>query len=132
MSSRQITGDNETINSEEEELFGKNNLSINSNNHDDNLPTLAKTGCSLEDHKNVQTILGKQDPTIHNLVELIFGPRSNISHLLEEKLEVSSENLLKNIGTFSLTSAYNLSKTQYLFNYLFAIEHCKTSLIDCC
>jgi hypothetical protein len=32
--------------------------------------------------------------------------------LLEEKLEVSSENLLKIIGAFSLASAYNLSKTQ--------------------
>jgi hypothetical protein len=160
MSSQQIAGDNETINSEEEELFGKNDLSINSDSHDDDLPTLAKIGCSLEDHyiifknkhpsnslwkdaegpnlfnvsatingaredtwnqaiqeinfvkKNVQAILGIQAPTIHNLVELIFGQRSNICRLLEEKLEVSSENLLKIIGTFSLASAYNLSKTQ--------------------
>jgi hypothetical protein len=50
MSSQQIAGDNETINSEEEELFGKNDLSINSDSHDDDLPTLAKIGCSLEDH----------------------------------------------------------------------------------
>jgi hypothetical protein len=160
MLAQQITGDNETINSEEDELFGKNDLSVNSDTHDDGLPTLAKIGCSLEDHdiifkkkhptnslwkdveepnpynvsatingahediwnqaiheinfvkENVQSILGKQEPTIHNLVELLFGQRSNIGRLLEEKLEVSSENLLKIIGTFSLASAYNLSKTQ--------------------
>ncbi len=53
MSSQQITGDNETISIEEEELFNKNDLSINTNNHNDSLPTLSKIGCSLEDHKNV-------------------------------------------------------------------------------
>jgi len=54
-------------------------------------------------------------------VDLIFGQKSNIGRLLEEKLEVVSEKLLKIIGTFSLAAAYNLSKTQ-LF--------CKNSFVN--
>lgn len=38
MSSQQIIGDNETINSVEEKPFSKNDLNFNSNNHDDDLP----------------------------------------------------------------------------------------------
>lgn len=76
MSSQQIAGDNETINSEEEELFGKNDLSINSDSHDDDLPTLAKIGCSLEDHYIIfkintpQTLFGKMQKDLIFLMSL--------------------------------------------------------------
>jgi hypothetical protein len=33
-------------------------------------------------------MLESRDPTINNLVDLIFGPRSNIGRLLNEKLEI--------------------------------------------
>jgi len=160
MADQQLIDDNESIDSKEDELFGRNDLSIDSDSNDDGFPTLAKIGCSLEDYdiifkkkhpsnslwkdaeapnefnvsatingarqdtwnqaiqeinfvkENVQNILGERDPSINNLVDLIFGQKSNIGRLLEEKLEVSSETLLKIIGTFSLAAAYNLSKTQ--------------------
>jgi hypothetical protein len=58
----------------------------------------------------VKAALDSREPTIDNLVELIFGPKSNIGRLLQDKLEISSEELLKQLGTFSLAAAYNLSK----------------------
>ncbi len=60
MSAHQLTIDDEMINSEENELFGKNDLSVNSDSHDDGLPTLAKIGCSLEEH---DIIFKKKHPT---------------------------------------------------------------------
>jgi hypothetical protein len=133
MEADQLISENQSINSEEDELFGKNDLSVNDEGHDDGFPTLANIGCSLEDHNiifkqkhpanslwkdiegpnlynvsatingareeswtqaireisfvrnNVKILLGQQEPTIHSLVDLIFGPKSNIGRLLEEK-----------------------------------------------
>jgi hypothetical protein len=86
MSSQQIAGDNETINSEEEELFGKNNLSINSDSHNDDLPTIAKNGCSLEDHyiifknKHPSNSLWKdaEGPNLFHVSATINGAREDI------------------------------------------------------
>ena len=56
--------------------------------------------------------MDSREPTIDNLVELIFGPKSNIGRLLQEKLEIGIEELLKQLGIFSLAAAYILSKMQ--------------------
>jgi hypothetical protein len=63
--------------------------------------------------------LGKSQPTIHNLVDLLFGPRSRIGRLLAEKLTISEENLMKNIGTYFLAAAYNLSQVQIYSKHSF-------------
>ncbi len=60
-----------------------------------------------------------REPTIDNLVDLIFGPKSNIGRLLQDKLDISSEELLKQLGTFSLAAAYNSSKTQIFSKHSF-------------
>ena len=60
----------------------------------------------------VRAALGSREPTINNLIDLIFGPKSNIGRLLGEKLGISSEDFSKQLATYSLASAYNLSKTQ--------------------
>lgn len=59
------------------------------------------------------------------LVDLIFGPRSNIGHLLAEKLTISDENLLKNLRTYFLVAAYNLSQVQIYSKHSFVnIDGC--------
>jgi hypothetical protein len=52
-------------------------------------------------------------------VELIFGPKSNIGRLLQEKLEIDIEELLKQLGIFSLAAAYILSKMQIFSKHSF-------------
>lgn len=42
----------------------------------------------------------------------MFGPSSRLGCLLQEKLNLTAEELSKNIGLLFLTSAYNLSKSQ--------------------
>jgi hypothetical protein len=39
MAQENLTGDDESIDSKEDEIFGRNNLSINSDNNDDGFPT---------------------------------------------------------------------------------------------
>jgi len=67
----------------------------------------------------VKAALDSCEPTIDNLVDLIFGPKSNIGRLLQDKLDISSEELLKQLGTFSLAAAYNSSKTQIFSKHSF-------------
>lgn len=62
--------------------------------------------------EKLKSILGTDSPKIIDLFNLIFGCRSRLGRLLEEKLEVSSEELSKRLGLFFLSSAYNLSKTK--------------------
>ena len=50
MADQQLIDDNESIDSKEDELFGRNDLSIDSDSNDDGFPTLAKIGCSLKDY----------------------------------------------------------------------------------
>ncbi len=50
MAQENLTGDDESIDSKEDEIFGRNDLSINSDNNDDGFPTSAEIGCSLEDY----------------------------------------------------------------------------------
>ena len=66
---------------------------------------------------SVSSALGGNNvsPSMSDLFNLIFGPRSEIGHLLEDKLEISSEELGKMLGTFFLASAFSSSKTQ-VFN----------------
>jgi hypothetical protein len=64
--------------------------------------------------------LDSREPTINNLVELTFGSKRNIGRLLQEKSEIGSEELLKQLGTFSLAAAYNLLKTQMFSKHSFA------------
>jgi hypothetical protein len=45
-------------------------------------------------------------------LNLIFGPKSNIGRVLEEKLGINNDELCKILGTYSLAAAYNLSKMQ--------------------
>ena len=58
--------------------------------------------------KKVKHALGGKEPTISNLFELIFGPRSSIGRKIEAKLEISNEDFCKHLGTYSLAAAYNL------------------------
>jgi hypothetical protein len=60
----------------------------------------------------VRAALGSCEPTINNLIDLIFGPRSNIGCLLGKKLGISSNDLSKQLATYSLAAVYSLSKTQ--------------------
>jgi hypothetical protein len=62
--------------------------------------------------EKVKDALGQKEPTILNLVDLIFGSDSSIGSLIEKKMAISNEDFLKVLGTYSLAAAYNLSKTQ--------------------
>ena len=62
--------------------------------------------------KEALATLGKSDPSLSNLVDLMYGPKSNIGRMLGEKLKISNEELMKNLGTYFLAAAYNLSKKQ--------------------
>jgi hypothetical protein len=63
--------------------------------------------------QKVKAALGEKEPTIKNLWDLIFGPKSKIGRLLEEKLLMKIEDLDKVLGTYCLlAAAYNLSKTK--------------------
>jgi hypothetical protein len=63
--------------------------------------------------KKIEMILGTDSPKMIDLFNLLFGPRSRMGRLMEEKLEISSEKLSEHLGLFFLTAAYNLSKTQF-------------------
>jgi hypothetical protein len=69
--------------------------------------------------KKVLSAMGELEPSIDNLVDLMFGPRSNIGRLLGEKLTISDESLLKNLGTYFLAAAYNLSQNQIYSKHSF-------------
>jgi hypothetical protein len=60
----------------------------------------------------VKNALGSKEPTLSNLLKLIFGPPSYIECIIEAKLEISNLNFCKHLGACSLAAANNLSKTQ--------------------
>jgi hypothetical protein len=60
----------------------------------------------------VKSVLGPREPSLCNLLDLVFGPESRMGRLFNEKLYIEHEDFLKQLGTFSLAAAYNLSKTQ--------------------
>ncbi len=62
--------------------------------------------------KKLKSILGTDSPKMIDLFNLMFGPRSRLGRLLQEKLEISFDELFKRLGLFLLASAYNFSKTQ--------------------
>ncbi len=62
--------------------------------------------------------MGKLEPSIDNLVNLIFGLRSNIGHLLGEKLKINGESLSKNLESYFPAAAYNLSQNQIYSKHL--------------
>jgi hypothetical protein len=74
MEADQLISKNQSINSEEDELFGKNDLSVNDDGHDDGhddgFPTLANIECSLDGHN---IIFKKQHPA-NSLWTDVEGP----------------------------------------------------------
>jgi hypothetical protein len=62
--------------------------------------------------EKVRAATGMKDPTIKDLWDLIFGPRSKMGQLLEQQLLMKREDMEKALGTFFLAAAYNLSKTK--------------------
>jgi len=73
MAQENLTGDDESIDSKEDEIFGRNDLSINSDNNDDGFPTSAEIGCSLEDY------------------DIIFKKKKQPSNSLWKDLEAPNE-----------------------------------------
>jgi TPP-dependent trihydroxycyclohexane-1,2-dione (THcHDO) dehydratase len=54
-------------------------------------------------NKKLNILLENDTPKIIDLFNLLFGPRSRVGCLLEEKLEISSEKLSEQLGLFSLS-----------------------------
>jgi hypothetical protein len=69
--------------------------------------------------KKVLAAMGELEPSIDNLMDLMICPRSNIGCLLGEKLTISDIRLLKNLGTYFLVAAYNLSQNQIYSKHSF-------------
>ena len=65
--------------------------------------------------------LGTDSPKMIDLFRMIFGPKSRLGRLLEEKLDISSVDLSKRLALFFLSSAYSVSKTQ-LFSKLSMVD----------
>jgi hypothetical protein len=61
------------------------------------------------ENKVKDTLRGKE-PRITNLIDLIFGPQSNIGRTIQAKLQISNDDFLKQLGVYSLATAYNPPK----------------------
>ena len=70
----------------------------------------------------IKSLFGTDSPKMFDFYNLLFGPRSRLGRLLQEKLDLSAEELSKNLGVLFLTSAYNVSKTQ-IFDRQSLINH---------
>jgi hypothetical protein len=62
--------------------------------------------------QRISTKLGKNKPSIKDLLNIIFGPTGKLGCLFNDNLCLSSEELAQMLAVFFLSLEYNLSKTQ--------------------
>jgi hypothetical protein len=62
--------------------------------------------------QRVKTTLGGIEPTIKNLWNLMFGPKSKNWTVTGGKVLLDTRDMQKVLGTYCLAAAYNLSKTK--------------------